>query len=127
MMFEESGARSDREERASDRRSRDANPMGESYYSSEHDDMLHVDRRSMRRSQTYWVAGEHLESRFADHVQVTQVDEHYHLTFGQSRIPISREATETASVAEVLPIARLILPEDVIKRLAITLSEKMSR
>jgi len=125
-MFDQSGARGDREERESDRRSRDVDPTGESYYSSEHDNMLRVDRRSARRNQTYWMAREHLESRFADHVQVTQIDEHYHLTFGQSRIPISRERSETASVVEALPIAKLILPEDVIKRLAVTLNEKVS-
>ncbi|MEJ2237887.1 MAG: hypothetical protein P8X82_06285 [Gemmatimonadales bacterium] len=66
-----------------------------------------------------------MESRFADHVQVAQVDEHYHLTFGQSRIPVSREANEPASVAEVLPVARVILPEDVIKRLAVTLRDRI--
>ncbi len=124
-MSEESGARRDKEEDQAERRSHDAAPTGDSYYSSEQDNMLRVDRRRVRRSQTYWVGGEHMEPRFADHVQVTQVDEHYHLTFGQSRIPISREANELASVAEVLPVARVILPEDVIRRLAITLRDKM--
>jgi hypothetical protein len=124
MMFEESGDRRDKEE-GQGRSSHNAMPQGESYYSSEHDSMLRIDRRSMRRVQTYWIAGDNLESRFADHVQVAQVDEHYHLTFGQSRIPVSREANEPASVAEVLPVARVILPEDVIKRLAVTLRDRI--
>ncbi len=123
-MFDESGSLRDSEPDRAYPRSHDATPTGESYYSSEHDNMLRVDRRSARRTQTYWVAGEHLESRFADHVQVVQVDEHYHLTFGQSRIPISREANEPASVVEVLPVAKLILPEDVIRRLAVTLRDR---
>ena len=97
----------------------------EAYYSLERDSMLRVDRRQERRSQTYWVAATQLEPRFADHVQLTRVDRHYHLTFGQSRVPIAREASEPTAVAEIQPVARLILPEEVTIRLADALQQEL--
>jgi hypothetical protein len=89
----------------------------ESYYSLERDSMLRVDRRKAQRPQTYWVGADHMEPQFADHVQVVKVDRYYHFTFGQSRVPIAREENEPTAVTEIQPVARLILPEDVIRRL----------
>ncbi|UCD23751.1 MAG: hypothetical protein JSW51_12045 [Gemmatimonadota bacterium] len=97
----------------------------ETYYTLERDGMLRVDRRQERRPQTYWVASDHMEPRFADHVQLTRVDHHYHLTFGQSRVPIAREDSETAAVSVIQPVARVILPEEVSRRLAAALQHKL--
>jgi len=97
----------------------------ETYYSLGRDSMLRVNRRQERRPQSYWVASGQLEPRFADHVQLTRVDRHYHLTFGQSRVPIAREANEPAAVSEVQPVARLILPEEVAIRLAAALQQEL--
>ena len=97
----------------------------ETYYSLGHDNMLRVNRRQEKRSQTYWVAASQLEPRFADHVQLTRVDRHYHLTFGQSRVPIAREASEPTAVSEIQPVARLILPEEVTIRLATALQQEL--
>jgi len=96
------------------------------YYSVERDNMLRVNRRGAHRPQSYWVLGDNLEPHFADHVQLTKVDQHYHLTFGQSRVPISREENEPASVTEIQPIVRLVLPEGVVERLEATLRRKLS-
>ena len=98
----------------------------DSYYSVERDNMLRVNRRSAHRPQSYWVLGDNLEPRFADHVQLTKLDQHYHLTFGQSRVPIAREEHEPAPVTEIQPIVRLILPEDVVHRLEATLRREVS-
>ena len=97
----------------------------ETYYSLERDSMLRVNRRQARRPQTYWVAADGLEPQFSDHVQITRVDRHYHLTFGQSRVPIAREESEPTAVSEIQPIARVILPEEVIRRLAAALRHKL--
>ncbi|UCG88981.1 MAG: hypothetical protein JSW71_10775 [Gemmatimonadota bacterium] len=98
----------------------------ESYYSLERDNMLRVDRRSAQRTQSHWVVGDNLEPRFADHVQLTKVDQHYHLTFGQSRVPIVREENEPTPVTEIQPIVRLVLPEGVLQRFEATLRRRLS-
>jgi len=98
----------------------------DSYYSVERDNMLRVNRRRAHRPQSYWVLGDNLEPRFADHVQLTKLDQHYHLTFGQSRVPIMREEHEPTPVTEIQPIVRLILPEDVVHRLEATLRREIS-
>ena len=97
----------------------------ETYYSLGRDSMLRVNRRQEKRSQTYWVASHQLEPRFADHVQLTRVNRHYHLTFGQSRVPIASEASEPAAVSEIQPVARLILPEEVTIRLVAALQQEL--
>lgn len=104
----------------------DSTPVrDETYYSLGRDSMLRVDRRQERRPQSYWVASGQLEPRFADHMQLTRVDRHYHLTFGQSRVPIAREANEPTAVSEIQPVARLILPEEVAIRLAAALQQEL--
>ena len=97
----------------------------ETYYTREHDGVLRVDRRQERRPQTYWVASDHMDPRFADHVQLTRVDRHYHVIFGQSRVPITREDSETAAVSVIQPVARVILPEEVSRRLAVALQHQL--
>jgi hypothetical protein len=97
----------------------------ETYYTREHDGMLRVDRRQERRPQTYWVASDHMEPRFADHVQLTRVDRHYHLTFGQSRVPIVREESEAAAMTVIQPVARVIIPEEVSRQLAVALQHQL--
>jgi hypothetical protein len=88
----------------------------ESYYSLDTDDMLRVERRKVPRPQAYWADAVALEPRFADHVQLSRVESHYHLTFGQSHVPITTDSG-TATVNEIRPIARMIIPDDVIRRM----------
>lgn len=97
----------------------------ESYYSLDNDDMLRVDRRRVPRPQAYWGNAEELEPRFADHVQLSRVESHYHLTFGQSYVPITTDSG-TAPVNEIRPIARMIIPQEVIRRM-ITLIEQNAK
>lgn len=96
-------------------------PVDESFYSSGKDDMLRVDRRRSPRPQVFWGGGQDLEPRFADHVQLSRVESHYHLTFGQSHVPITTDSG-TAPVNEIRPIARVIVPRAVIRRM-VTLIE----
>jgi hypothetical protein len=124
MSQERGGRQGDRDRLKRDNSSH--SESGESYYSMERDNMLRVDRRKAHRPQSYWVVGDNLEPRFADHVQMTKVGQHYHLTFGQSRVPIAREENEPAEVTEIQPIVRLILPEDVTRRFEATLRRKLS-
>ena len=111
--------------RGGDKRGRRSDPgvpsEVESFYSTEKDDMLRVDRRKTPRPQAYWGSGHDLEPRFADHVQLSRVESHYHLTFGQSHVPITTDSG-TAPVNEIRPIVRVIIPKDVIRRM-VTLIE----
>lgn len=88
----------------------------EAYYSLETDDMLRVDRRKVARPQAVWGTSDALEPRFADHVQIAKVESHYHLTFGQSHVPITGDSG-AIPVHDIRPIARMIIPNDVIRRL----------
>ena len=88
----------------------------EAYYSLETDDMLRVDRRKVARPQAVWGTTDVLEPRFADHVQIAKVESHYHLTFGQSHVTITSDSG-AISVHDIRPIARMIIPNDVIRRL----------
>lgn len=88
----------------------------ESFYSTEKDDTLRVDRRQTPRPQAYWGSGHDLEPRFADHVQLSRVESHYHLTFGQSHVPITTDSG-TAPVNEIRPIVRVIIPKEVVRRM----------
>ncbi len=88
----------------------------EAYYSLETDDMLRVDRRRVARPQVVWGMTDDLEPRFADHVQIAKVGSHYHLTFGQSHVPITGDSG-AIPVHDIRPIARMIIPKDVIRRL----------
>jgi hypothetical protein len=97
----------------------------ESYYSLDTDDMLRVERRKTTRPQAYWGESDELEPRFADHVQLSRVESHYHLTFGQSQVPINTDSG-TAPVNEIRPIARMIIPQEVIRRL-VTLIKQSTR
>jgi hypothetical protein len=99
----------------------------ETYYSLERDSVLRVDRRKAKRPQTYWVGADHMEPQFADHIQVIKVDQYYHLTFGQSRVPVARQENEPTAVTEIQPVARLILPAEVIRRLEGMLHKDDSR
>ena len=112
-------------DKSGDRRGRQSEPDGlteeESFYSMETDDMLRVDRRKVPRPQAYWGSGSDLEPRFADHVQLYRVESHYHLTFGQSQVPITA-GSGAAPVNEIRPIARVIVPKEVIRRM-VTLIE----
>jgi hypothetical protein len=99
-------------------------PKRESYYSLDTDDMLRIDRRKIPRPQAVWVDADALAPQFADHVQLSRVESHYHLTFGQSHVPITKDSG-TAPVNEIRPIARMIIPQDVIRRM-ITLIEQNS-
>lgn len=96
----------------------------ESYYSLDTDDMLRIDRRKIKRPQAVWVDADVLAPQFADHVQITRVESHYHVTFGQSQVPITRDS-RTAPVNEIRPIARMIVPKEVIRRM-ITMIEQDS-
>ncbi len=124
-MSEEPGTRRRELDDSTGQHTDDTPARDETYYSLGHDSMLRVNRRQETRSHTYWVAVTQLEPRFADHVQLTRVDRHYHLTFGQSRVPIAREASEPTAVSEIQPVARLILPEEVTIRLAAALQQEL--
>jgi hypothetical protein len=78
--------------------------------------MLRVDRRETSRPQAYWGEAASLEPQFADHVQLSRVESHYHITFGQSQVPVTTDSG-TAPVNEIRPIARMIIPKDVIRRM----------
>lgn len=101
-----------------------SSPERESYYSLDTDDMLRVDRRKIKRPQAVWVDADALAPQFADHVQIARVESHYHLTFGQSQVPITADSG-TAAVNEIRPIARMIVPKEVIRRM-ITMIEQNS-
>jgi len=96
--------------------SRSGRQEHEAYYSLEADDMLRVDRRKAARPQSVWGTTDSLEPRFADHVQLAKVESHYHLTFGQSHVPITSDSG-AIPVHDIRPIARMIIPNDVIRRL----------
>jgi hypothetical protein len=125
MTEEPTDRRRESEDKSAGRRADGMPIRKETYYSIESDGMLRVDRRQERRPETYWVGSGHMEPRFADHVQLTRVDRHYHLIFGQSRVPITQEKNESVAVSVIQPVARLILPEEVARRLAVALQHQL--
>jgi hypothetical protein len=84
--------------------------------------MLRVDRRKTPRPQAYWVGGSELEPRFADHVRLSRVESHYHLTFGQAHVPIGTDSG-TAPVNEIRPIVRVVMPKEVVQRMIALLEQ----
>jgi hypothetical protein len=74
----------------------------------------------------YWGSGEDLEPIYADQLHLQSINQQYYLTFGQLRPPLVKEGVPVDKiVAEIRPVAKLIVTREAFKRIAKLLNKHM--
>lgn len=73
------------------------------------------DTKSGQSLEVFWGSPEGVEIVWADNLHLQRVNNQYYLTFGQVRPPVA-EGIERI-VAEIRPVARLVVTKDALKRI----------
>lgn len=74
--------------------------------------------------EVFWGDADAVEPVFADNLALQRVNEQFYLTFGQIRLPATSAVTDR-TVAEIRPVARLIIPKDALHRVAELLTRNL--
>ena len=70
----------------------------------------------------------HLEQLFADNLHLAQVNDQFFLTFGQTRVPIIEvENQSEAMIAEIRPVAKLVIPKVAFERIAKLFADRSTK
>ena len=77
--------------------------------------------------EVYWGSAEHLEPIFADNLHLQRIGDLFYLTFGQVRVPVLEGEQTKRLVAEIHPMARMIVPKAALDRIADLLHRTLGR
>lgn len=76
-----------------------------------------------RQLKASWTDVDALDTVFADHAFLAQINDQYFLTFGQTNVPVLATEDSAAGSATIRPVARLMIPHEAFKRIVKLLEE----
>ena len=65
--------------------------------------------------ESFWGNADQLDLVFVDNIHVQRINDQFYLTFGQVRPPV--EIPPSRMVAEIRPVARLVVPRDALTKI----------
>ena len=68
--------------------------------------------------EVFWGKPEHLEPIFADNLHLQRINDQFYLTFGQIVPPLVEGSPNERMVAEIRPVARMIVTKDALGRIS---------
>jgi len=69
------------------------------------------------RVELHWTKSDALDQTYVDHARLQRINEQFYLTFGQIRLPDDAGEDDSAIVAEIRPVAKVVMTAEALDRL----------